>query len=116
MASPLADRTAEKRLDSGAWGALLVWIGAVLLADLGWPAFLIGVGLILLAVQVARRMLGLPVEAFWAAVAGLFVLGGLWDLVQVGVGLVPILCIVGGLVLLASALAGRRRRPARSGA
>jgi hypothetical protein len=63
---------------------------------------LLGVGIIILGGQVARKYLALKRAGFWFMVGFLFTLGGIWELFRVQVGLVPILCIIAGLVLLAS--------------
>ena len=70
--------------------------------DVGWGVGLIGVAVITLGGQVARYSYGLTIEMFWAAVGVLFLLGGIWELFQVQVGLVPILLIVAGGALLLS--------------
>jgi hypothetical protein len=114
MAADIADRSVEKRVEAGAWGAVFVWIGIALLAHVSWDAGLIGVGVAILAAQLARRAFGIKVEGFWVAVGCLFVVGGVWGLVQVRVGLVPVLCIIAGLALFVRAVAGRRQQP-RSG-
>ena len=48
-------------------------------------------------------------RAVWAVVGVLFVLGGVWELLSIRVVLVPILCIVAGVLLIVSALAGKPR-------
>ena len=83
-----------------------VWIGIALLAGFGWGTGLIGVGILIFAGQIARRYFSLGFEGFWILAGLLFVLGGLWELFSIRVGLVPILCIVVGVALLTSALIG----------
>jgi hypothetical protein len=102
-------RTLAKKLDAAAWGLFFIWIGVALLVNIGWGVGLLGVGLITLGAQAARKYLVIEVEGFWVAVGLLFVLGGIWELLSVRVGLVPVLLIVVGIVLLASALTGRVR-------
>jgi len=96
-----------KRLDGIGWGLFFIWVGVSLLMDLGWGVGLIGVAAIILLGQSARRYYGLAVEKFWAVVGVLFLLGGIWELFQVQVGLVPILLIVAGCALLLSVFRGR---------
>ncbi len=97
----------SKRLEAAGWGLFFIWVGASLLLDVGWGVGLIGVAAIILLGQLARYSFGLAIERFWAAVGVLFVLGGVWELFQVQVGLVPVLLIVAGGALLLS-LFGRR--------
>jgi len=99
----------NKKLDAAAWGIFFIWTGTAFLADIGWGAGLLGVGIITLGAQVARRYFALKFEGFWLAVGFLFVVGGFWKLVNVQLGLLPILCIVAGIALLASIFVGRAR-------
>lgn len=95
------------KLDSVGWGLFFLWIGVALLAHVGWGIGLLGVGIITLGGQVARKCLSLRLEAFSVVVGLLFLLGGVWELFSVQISLVPVLCIVVGVVLLVSALVGR---------
>ncbi len=98
-----------KKLEAAVWGLFFIWIGIALLADVGWGVGLLGVGVIILGAQVSRRYLALKPEGFWVVVGFLFVVGGVWELFHVQLALVPILCIVAGIALLASALRGGPR-------
>ena len=97
-----ANRGMGKRLDAAGWGLFFIWVGVSLLMDLSWGVGLIGVAAIILLGQTARRYYDLRLEKFWVAVGVLFFLGGIWELFQVQVGLVPILLIVAGGALLLS--------------
>ncbi len=99
----------SKKLEAAAWGLFFIWIGIALLADVGWGVGLLGVGIIILGAQASRRYLALKLEGFWVVVGFLFVVGGIWELFNVQIALVPLLCIVAGVALLASALRGRPR-------
>jgi hypothetical protein len=57
---------------------------------------------------VARKYFALKLEGFWVAVGFLFVMGGIWKLFNVQLGLLPILCIVAGVALFVSTLIGSR--------
>jgi hypothetical protein len=92
----------SKRLDALGWGLFFIWVGVSLLLDLSWGVGLIGVSAIIFLGQTARRSYGLRIEKFWVVVGGLFLVGGIWELFQVQVGLVPILLIVAGCALLLS--------------
>jgi hypothetical protein len=96
-----------KKLDAIAWGLFFIWIGIALLANLGWGIGLLGVGLLILGGQIARRIVALRIEAFWILVGALFVIGGVWEMLSVRVGLIPILCIGAGMALLVSALVSK---------
>ena len=92
----------SKRLEAAGWGLFFIWVGVSLLLDVGWGVWLIGVAAIILLGQLARYFYDLEVEKFWVVVGVLFLLGGIWELFQVQVGLVPILLIVAGGALLLS--------------
>lgn len=97
----------EKRLDAAGWGLFFVWVGIALLADVGWGIGLLGVGIITLAEQAARRYFGIGIDGFWAVVGVLFLAGGLWELAKIEFSMVPILIILAGAAILASALKRR---------
>jgi hypothetical protein len=97
-----------KKLDAAGWGLFFIWVGIAFLADFHIGVGLLGVGIITLGGQAARRFLDLKLEGFWVVVGLLFFVGGLWELFEAEVGLVPILLIVVGLALLVSAFWGRR--------
>lgn len=101
-------RVTLRRLDAAAWGLFFLWAGIALLTNLGWGIGLFGVGVIVLGGQAARRYAHLTLEAFWVVVGVLFVMGGIWELLSVQVGMIPIVCIVAGVLLLLSALRGPR--------
>jgi len=110
MADRYQDQTAvnrralDKKLESAGWALFFIWIGIALLAHVGWGVGLLGVGIITLGAQAARKYFGLKLEGFWVAVGFLFVVGGFCRLVNVQLGLLPILCIVAGVALLVSTL------------
>jgi hypothetical protein len=94
----------HKKLDATGWGLFFVWIGIAFVADIGWGAGLLGVGIITLGGQVMRKYFALRMEVFWVMVGFFFLLGGVWELFNVRLDLMPILCIVAGVVLLVSVL------------
>ena len=65
---------------------------------------MLGIGVITLGVQVARTRYGLKTETFWIIVGILFVLGGLWQLFEPDIPIIPILLIVAGLIVLLSVM------------
>jgi hypothetical protein len=101
-------RRLAKKLDAIGWGLFFIWVGIAFLANVGYGVGLLGVGVITLGGQAARRWVHLRLEGFWLVVGLLFLLGGLWELVEPRVSLVPILLIVVGLVWLASAIRSKR--------
>lgn len=102
-------RIAHSRLSAAGWGLLFVWVGLALLLDVGWGYGLIGVGAIILGFEIAHMAIGAYRFDWFSTVCGLvFLLGGVWVLFSIQVGLVPILAIVAGIALLASAATSRR--------
>ena len=102
-------RALNRKLEATGWGLFFIWMGIALFGNIGWGAGLLGVGIITLGAQAARKYFDLKLEGFWLAVGFLFVVGGFWKLVNVQLGLLPILCIVAGIALLASIFVGRAR-------
>jgi hypothetical protein len=90
------------RLNAVGWGLFFIWMGVSLLMDLSWGAGLVGVSAIVLLGQAARRSFGLRLEPFWVVAGGLFLLGGVWDLNNIDVDLLPIVLILAGGVLMLS--------------
>ncbi len=90
------------KLPAIGWSLFFIWVGIVLLVKLDAGVGLLGVGVITLAVQVVRKYLNLKLEGFWVVIGLLFVVGGLWELFEPNLPLVPILLIVAGAALLVS--------------
>lgn len=89
------------------WGLFLIWLGLFQWMHFRVGFFLLGLGAIILAVQVARRYFSLKQENFWI-VAGIFCfVGGLWDLIETDLPLVPLLLIIAGIILVLSAVLGK---------
>jgi hypothetical protein len=99
----------QKKLDAVGWGLLFIWIGIALVAPVSWGTGLLGVGFITLGVQAARNYFGLKLEGFWIVAGLFFVLGGGWELFQIQLDLMPILCIVTGVALLGSGFVGKAK-------
>ncbi len=109
-------RALVRKLEGVGWGIFFIWLGIAFLANIGWGAGLLGVGVIALGSQGARKYFGLHVERFGLVIGIVFVLWGIWDLLKIQFGalpipggLLPILLIVLGIVFVVSAL--RRPRP-----
>ncbi len=96
------------------WGAFFVWIGVVMMTEVppGWALVVIGV--MTLAGQVARIAFGLAQEGFWLIVGALFLVGGIWQLFDVQLQLVPALLIGCGLAVILTRVwpKGWKRKPA----
>lgn len=104
-------RTLARRLDGAGWGLFFAWIGIALLAHTGWSVWLLGMGIIMLGGQLVRRYFDIHMDRFALIVGVLFVLGGVWEMLEVRLGspvvpggLMPILSIVAGVILFFSAL------------
>ena len=97
-------RDIARKLDALGWGAFFVWIGVVLFADVaaGWT--LTGIGLVMVGVQIARAASGLKLEGFWAVVGGCFLLGGIGQVADARIGLVPAFLILAGLAVIVTTL------------
>ncbi len=107
-------RTSEKQLELGTWGAFFIWMGVALFASLAWGVWLLGVGVIVLGAQLVRRLAAMRVETFWLVAGALFMLGGIFRLARLGgvdIPIIPILCVVAGLGLLANAFRRSRFDP-----
>lgn len=97
------ERALDRKIDAAGWGVLFLWIGVALLAGVGWGVGLVGVGVITIAAQAWRKRLGVKVDQFSVVVGVLFAIIGIWNVFELRVDLVPLLFIVGGVGLLASA-------------
>ena len=105
-----------KKLDAVGWGLFFIWMGIAFLADVGWGVGLFGVGVIMLGVQVVRKYFDLPLEWFGLVIGIVLVTGGVLKLLKIELseaaipgGILPILLIVGGFVIVASALLRKPR-------
>ena len=109
-----SEEASSRNVGQAGWGLLLIWIGAALLLHIDWGVGLIGAGAIVLAIQALRRYRGLAWDRFGLVAGLLLVVGGVWNVLDVSVRLVPVLCIAFGIVLLVSAWTARRspRTPA----
>lgn len=106
---PRVRRDNARRITTVGWGLFFVWLGLVLMLKAGTGLILLGVGIISLGTQVARRYVGLESDGFWILVAVLFVIVGLWEILEVKMPLMSVLLIVVGAAFLISALRGRSR-------
>ena len=111
--STSADRhTLERKLEAIGWGLFFLWFGFALVADISEAVGLTGVAVIVLGMQMFRGYVNVAVEGFWVFIGFCFLLGGLWQLLNVTVSLAPILLMLLGAALLIAAL--RPVRPSNS--
>ena len=107
--SDVSRETVSNRVARVVWGVLLIWTGAALLLHWSWGVGLVGAGAILLAAQALRRYLRLRIDGF-GLVAGLVLVAcGVWNMFDVTLDLVPLLCIAAGIAFLVSIRTGTRR-------
>ena len=99
-----------KRLEGLAWGLFFVWIGVVLLNDLGWGIGLLGFGLIILGGQLMRRRVAGNFETFWLLVGTFIAMGGIWVMLGIRVGLIPVFAILVGVAMLVSVFISNPRK------
>ena len=102
-------RELNKKFDALGWGLFFIWVGIAYLSKFEVGITLLGVGIITLSVQMIRKLFKLNFEGFWIIVGSLFVIGGLWELFEPKLSLIPILLIVAGFLVLTSIVWGKRR-------
>ena len=93
-----------KKLDAVGWAIFFIWAGVAWIANVGFGVGLIGVAAIILGIQAIRRLLGFNLEFFWIVVGIGFVIGGLWEYLEVQTPLAPIVLIIVGIALLVSVI------------
>jgi hypothetical protein len=104
-----------RNFDAIGWGALFIWWGiSVLVTTLPVGTVAIGTGVILIAVNVARKLSGVPISRFSTTVGILALVWGVLELVGVLLSLpfelpiFAILLIVLGVIVLWPALKGTK--------
>ncbi len=105
----------SRRVASTVWGLLLIWIGAALLLHWSWGVGLLGAGVILIGAQAVRRFRQVKVDGFGLVVGALLVVCGIWNMFDVALELVPLLCIGFGIALLVSVWTAKGARHAGEG-
>lgn len=99
------------KIDALGWGAFFIWLGIVLLYEIGSGVALLGIGIIIWGGQLARLASSLDLEGFWAVVGSGFLLGGVWQLVETDLPLGPVVLILAGLAVILTALLRKQHRP-----
>jgi hypothetical protein len=100
-----------RQIDAVAWAVLIIWVGLVMLMGVPWAWFLIGVSVLMLGTQMMRRQSNLAAEPFGVAIGLIFFAGGVWDLLELPMPLVPIMLIALGGYLLRRAIWPETRQP-----
>jgi hypothetical protein len=99
-----------QHLDSIAWAAFFIWIGIAMLLAMSWGWFLVGLGILILTAQLARSQMNIKIEGFWVACGAVFLIGGLWTVLNLpSWPLAPIVFILLGVVLLGRAVISIKR-------
>ncbi len=80
----------SEKISSVAWAVFLIWAGIAMLSNLPWGWFLLGVGILILTTQFARWLMDVNIEGVWVACGGVFLVGGLWTLLELPWPLAPI--------------------------
>lgn len=111
MAQLHVDRSLARKIESAGWATFFIWVGAALLADVGWTWALIGTGMIVLAVQMALYLRGERIDAFMTAVGAVLVGGSIADLYGSPWSVIPAFLIVIGLAMLVDALRRTAHKP-----
>ncbi len=93
-----------RQIGSVSWAVFFIWVGIAILANVPWSWFFIGVGILILLSQFARWQMNVDIEVFWLACAAVFLLAGLWTLLELPWPLGAILIILLGIGLLAKTL------------
>jgi hypothetical protein len=96
----------SRQLDSLAWGSFFIWIGIAIFGNVSWSWWFVGVGIIILSAEAIRKARKLPSSSFWVVCGAMFLIGGLWELLNIRLSLAPFLLIAFGLVVIWKAAAG----------
>jgi len=108
---PESDKTALGRnLTTAGWGFVFIWIGIVLLTNFSGGVALLGIGIIIICMQVVRMRTNLKLEIFRFIVGLSFVAGGIWDLYDEKLNLLPSLCFLAGAIFLIASLLGLHKK------
>jgi len=91
-----------RRTNAAAWGLFSLWMGIALLTHVGAGATLLGIGIIIVASQVVQRCAGYTWDRFWVMAGLLFVVAGVWNVLDIKRELLPFLCIAAGVIFLIS--------------
>ena len=100
----------SRQLDFAARAIFVIWIGIAMLLTISWGWFVVGLGILILAAQLARSQMNIKIEGFWVAWGALFLVGGLWTVLNITFWpLAPVVLMVLGMVLLGKAVISIKR-------
>lgn len=100
----------QRRWDALMTGAILVWLGLVVLAGVGWSAGLLGVGVILLLEQALQWRWNATYDGFYLSAGAIALIAGGAGVASIDVPVVAIALIVAGLWTARTALRSRAKR------
>jgi hypothetical protein len=95
-----------RRVDAISWASFFIWIGVALLMNAGWALSLLGVSAIVLGSQAVLYLSGEKVEVFWVTCGIVLLASAIWLMFGLTWPLAPVLLVVLGVWMLASALFG----------
>ena len=99
-----------RQLHSTARAIFIIWIGIAMLLAISWGWFLVGLGILILAAQLAHSQMNIKIEGSWVAWGALFLVGGLWTVLNItSWPLAPIVLVLLGMVLLGKAVISIKR-------
>lgn len=100
----------QRRWDALVTGLILVWVGVVVFADLGWSAGLLGVGVILLLEQALQWRWNVGLDGLYLGAGAIAAGAGGAGIAGINVPVVAVALIVAGLWLAGTALTSKASR------
>ncbi len=104
------NKARQRRWDALVTGLILVWLGVVVFADLGWSAGLVGVGVVVLLEQALHWLWNAGFDGFYVGAGPIAAVAGAASIAGVNVPVLAIALIVAGLWLAGAALTHKARR------
>ena len=102
----MAESNHSRQADAISWALFFIWIGVAMWIGIGWATALLGVSIIVLGTQAVLYARGKKVDGFWTACGAVLLASGIWLMFGLAMPLVPVLLVVLGAWMLASALFG----------
>ena len=108
IAAPSASGTLEDRFDSIGWGLLAILVGVMALPS-GTPTYVLAAvtGGAMLGINVARRLIGVPVRWFSVVLGAVVLAAGVAAMAGTKFDLFAAFFVALGLVVIAGAIIGR---------
>ena len=95
------------KLAAVGWGIFLIWAGAAMRMNIDPSLVILGIGVLIFVMQGIRKYNGLKLEGFWLVIGAIFIVGGLWEMLEEKLPMVPVMLIAAGVVLIAFAGRGK---------